>query len=180
MDEAKEDVEKTEPEIVDETNVEEEKVVEISELDKVKAEAENFKGKYYYLAAELDNTRKRFERERQNFVKFGNEKILKELISVTDNLDRTVDSIKTEGDEKIQSIVDGVKMIQKQFYDVLNANGLEQIDCLGKDFDPNFHEAMAQQPAEDKKDGEIIIEYQKGYLLNGRLLRASKVIVSKN
>ena len=71
-------------------------------------------------------------------------------------------------------------MVRKQFLDVLTSNGLERIESVGQKFDPNFHEALAQQPAEGKEDDEILMEYQRGYILNGRLLRAAKVIVCKN
>jgi molecular chaperone GrpE len=141
---------------------------------------EDFKAKYYYLAAEFDNTRKRFEREKENLLKFGNEKILTGLISVVDNFDLTVNALKNDNDEKVQNIVKGIDMIRNQFLDVLKQNGLTLVESVGKSFDPNFHEAVAQAPAEGRKDGEVITEYQKGYMLNGRLLRASKVVVANN
>ncbi len=150
------------------------------ELEKVKAEAEEFKKKYYYLAAEMENARRRFEREKENLLKYGNEKVLSGLIEVVDNLERTVSAICKDEDEKVKSIVVGIDMVTKQFLNVLNKNGLTQVEALGKAFDPNFHEAMAQQKAEGKNDLEVICEYQKGYVLNGRLLRASKVVVAKN
>ena len=69
--------------------------------------------------------------------------------------------------------------VRKQFLDVLSKNGLKDVEAIGKIFDPNFHEAIAKQPAEGKKEDEIVAEYQRGYTLNGRLLRPSKVIVAK-
>ncbi len=140
---------------------------------------EDFKAKFYYLAAELENSRKRFEREREKFVKYGNERILKALLDVVDNLGRTVESVKSDEDEKIKNIASGIGMVHEQFLKVLTDNGLEKVDSLGKIFDPNFHEAMAQQPAEGKEDDEIVQVYQDGYKLNGRLLRAAKVIIAK-
>ncbi len=113
-------------------------------------------------------------------LKYGNEKVLSGLIEVVDNLERTVSAICKDEDEKVKSIVVGIDMVTKQFLNVLNKNGLTQVEALGKAFDPNFHEAMAQQKAEGKNDLEVICEYQKGYVLNGRLLRASKVVVAKN
>ena len=80
----------------------------------------------------------------------------------------------------VQNIVKGIDMIRTQFLDVLSKNGLTQVESLGKVFDPNFHEAVAQAPAPGKEDQEIITEYQRGYILNGRLLRASKVVVANN
>lgn len=153
---------------------------ETVDIKEAKKAEEDFKAKYYYLAAEFDNTRKRFEREKENLLKFGNEKILTGLISVVDNFDLTVNALKNDNDDKVQNIVKGIEMIRTQFLDVLKHNGLTPVEALGKTFDPNFHEAVAQAPAEGKKDQEIITEYQKGYMLNGRLLRASKVVVANN
>ncbi|MBT3236063.1 MAG: nucleotide exchange factor GrpE [Bdellovibrionales bacterium] len=144
-----------------------------------KKEEVDYQQKYYYLAAEMENARKRFEREKEVLRKYGNEKILSGLVDVVDNLERTVGSLDGELDEKMSNIVAGVEMVQKQLLGVLNDNGLEQLHSLGEIFDPNFHEAMAQQEAEGKQDQEIIVEYQKGYVLNGRLLRPAKVVVAQ-
>ena len=141
---------------------------------------EDFKAKYYYLAAEFDNARKRFEREKENLLKYGNEKILSNLVGVIDNFDLTVAALGKDNDDKVQNIVKGIDMIRNQFLDVLKQSGLTQVDSLGKVFDPNFHEAVAQQPAPGKEDQEIITEFQRGFMLNGRLLRAAKVVVANN
>lgn len=141
---------------------------------------EDFKAKYYYLAAEMDNMKRRFDREKENLLKFGNEKLLNNLVGVVDNFDLTVTALKNDNDDKVQNIVKGIDMIRNQFLDVLKQNGLTQVESLGKVFDPNFHEAVAQAPAPGKENQEIITEYQRGYMLNGRLLRASKVVVANN
>lgn len=156
-----------------------EAVVEPKAQEAQKAE-DDFKAKFYYLAAEFENTKKRFEREKDNLLKFGSEKILSNLVSVVDNFDLTVSALKNDNDDKVQNIVKGIEMIRTQFLDVLKQNGLTQVEALGKIFDPNFHEAVAQAPAPGKEDQEIITEYQKGYVLNGRLLRAAKVVVANN
>lgn len=153
---------------------------ETSEKDQANKEQEDFKKKFYYLAAELENTRKRFEREKSNLLKFGNEKVLSQLIEVVDNLERTFTALEADESEKVKNIHDGIKMVYDQFVGVLDKNGLKQVKALGEQFDPNFHEAMAQQPAEGKEHQEVIMEYQRGYILNGRLLRAAKVIVANN
>jgi len=175
------------------SNVENEEVVPESEVkdvveEEVKAgetlkEGPDFKAKYYYLAAEVENMRKRFEREKENILKFGSEKILSSLISVVDNFDLTVNALKNDNDEKVQNIVKGIEMVRGQFLDVLKQNGLTPVESLGKEFDPNFHEAVAQAPAEGKKDQEIITEYQKGYVLNGYFyvpLRSWLLITANN
>ena len=153
--------------------------VEKKSTESLKAE-DDFKAKYFYLAAEFDNSRKRFDREKENLIKYGNEKVLSGLISVVDNFDLTVNALRSDNDDKVQNIVKGIDMIRNQFLDVLKQNGLTQVESLGKVFDPNFHEAVAQAPAAGKEDQEIITEYQRGYTLNGRLLRAAKVVVANN
>lgn len=160
-------------------NADSDNVVEM-ETPEVKKSEEDFKAKYYYLAAEFDNARKRFEREKENLIKFGNDKVLTSLITVVDNFDLTVNALKSDNDDKVQNIVKGIDMIRNQFLDVLKSNGLTQVESLGKVFDPNFHEAVAQSPAPGKEDQEVITEYQRGYTLNGRLLRAAKVVVANN
>ena len=154
--------------------------VEVLEAAKEEKEEEDFKAKFYYLAAEMENLRKRNERETQNLLKYGNEKILSSLLDVVDNLDRTLQAIVNDEDEKVKNIAVGINMVSTQMTDVLKNNGLEEVESVGKIFDPKFHEALAQQPAEGKKDDEIISEFQKGYILNGRLLRAAKVVIAKN
>jgi molecular chaperone GrpE len=131
------------------------------------------------MLAEMDNMRKRFERDKENSLKFGLENILRDLIEVVDNFERTTDMLRVDQDKKIQNIVFGIDMVRKQFLDTLSKSGLTQVASLGKDFDPNFHEAMGMETHETAKENEVIKEYQKGYVLNGRLVRAAKVILSK-
>lgn len=176
-----EEIEKEADHLKDEAKKLKEESKELNEeAEKVKEEVEDFKSKYYYLAAEMDNLRKRHDREKQNLVKFGNEKVLSGLLEVIDNLDRTLDAIGNDEDEKIKNVWTGIEMVRKQFLEVLKSNGLEQVETVGTKFDPNFHEAMAGQPAEGKENDEIITEFQKGYTLNGRLLRAAKVVIVNN
>jgi len=166
-------------EIIPESDVKDVIEEEVKNHETLK-EGNDFKAKYYYLAAEVENMRKRFEREKESLLKFGNEKVLSGLVGVIDNFDLTVNALKNDNDDKVQNIVKGIDMIRTQFLDVLRQNGLSEVESLGKIFDPNFHEAVAQAPAEGKQDQEIITEYQRGFTLNGRLLRASKVVVANN
>jgi molecular chaperone GrpE len=139
---------------------------------------EDFKAKYFYMLAEMDNMRKRFERDKENSLKFGLENILRDLIEVVDNFERTTDMLRADQDKKIQNIVVGIDMVRKQFLDTLSKSGLTQVASLGKVFDPNFHEAMGMEAHDTAKENEVIKEYQKGYTLNGRLVRAAKVILA--
>lgn len=145
-----------------------------------KKEEVDFKAKYFYIAAEMDNYRKRMEREKENLVKYGNERVLSDLLQVVDNFERTIDMLKPDQDPKMKNVVTGLDMVKKQFLDALSKHGLTPVDAIGKDFDPNFHEAVAQEYAEGKKPNEVIKEFQKGYTLNGRLVRASKVVVASD
>lgn len=144
-----------------------------------KKEEIDWKAKYYYLAAESENTRKREMKERENLIKFGNERLLQDLVEVVDNLERTIDMLKPDQDQKVKNIVFGVDMVKKQFADVLHKFGLKEVETVGKIFDPNFHEALTQIEDETKKSNEIVSCQQKGYVLNGRLTRAAKVVVAK-
>ena len=144
------------------------------------SEEEDYKQKFFYLAAEMENSKRRFDREKENLIKYGNEKVLSGLIEVVDNLDLTLSAIEKDEDEKVKNIFVGIDMVRNQFLETLKNNGLKKLDALGEIFDPNFHEAMAQQPAEGKRDQEIIQVFQEGYTLNGRLLRAAKVIIANN
>ncbi|RLA63226.1 MAG: nucleotide exchange factor GrpE [Epsilonproteobacteria bacterium] len=157
---------------------EEEKIEESPREEEVKEE-EDFKSKFFYLAAEMENMKRRHERERENLIKFGNERIISSLVSILDDLDRSLEHAQKE-DENFKDLILGLEMVRTNFLEVLLKNGVKSVESIGKEFDPNFHEAMAQQPAEGKKDGEIITEFQKGYILNGRLIRPAKVVVVKN
>ena len=141
---------------------------------------EDYKAKYFYIAAEMDNYRKRMEREKENLLKYGNEKVLSDLLQVVDNFERTIDMLKPDQDAKVKNIVVGLDMVKKQFIDSLSKHGLTPVDTIGKDFDPNFHEALAQEYVEGKRPNEIVKEFQKGYTLNGRLVRAAKVVVNSD
>jgi len=163
----------------EEINKEEVSASETQENEPKKEEVD-YKAKYFYIAAEMDNYRKRIEREKENLLKYGNEKVLSDLIQVVDNFERTIDMLKHDEDPKIKNIVVGMDMVTKQFLDTLSKHGLTQVPSVGKDFDPHLHEAMAQEYVEGAKPNQVVKEFQKGYSLNGRLLRASKVVVASD
>ena len=184
---------KAEAELKDNANSESEKVkaetkeTESSENSKDAKEEKkeekksevDYKQKYYYLAAEMDNLRKRSQREKENLAKFANEDLLKSMLDILDNFDRTVDALQSDEDEKVKNIVTGINMVRTQFLDTVAKFGLETVKTENEEFDPNFHEALSQQVVEGKKESEIVQVFQKGYILNGRLLRAAKVVVAK-
>ena len=133
---------------------------EESEQEEAKADAEtseeqkqpevDYKEKYYYLAAEMENLKKRLEREKSQVIKFGSENILRDLIQVLDTFELTKNALALDEDEKVKNIFLGLEMVSKQFVDALKNHGLEKIEALGKTFDPNFHEAIAKEKDEEK------------------------------
>lgn len=163
---------KNKPE-VDTNEVETELAAEAEQKDE-------YKEKYFYLAAEMQNLQKRYDREKQNLIKYGNENILRDLVEVVDNFERTIDAIRNDEDEKMKNLVVGIDMINKQFMNTLSKYGLTKVEAEGEIFDPNFHEALAQVKMDGKKELEIIQVHQHGYTLNERLIRSAKVVVAKN
>ena len=160
-------------------SVDEDLQVKKSVWDALEKERNDFKDKFFYLAAEKENLQKRFEREKESLIKYGNEKVLSGLLSVVDNLGLTLNAIANDEDEKVKNIFVGIEMVNQQFSEVLKNNGLEEIKSVGEAFDPNCHEALMQREEKGKDAGIILEEVQKGYRLNGRVVRAAKVIISK-
>lgn len=154
--------------------------VEASEDENVTELKDDFKDKYYYLAAEMQNMQRRFEKEKESLLKFGSEKILKDLLEVVDNFERTLGFIKNDEDQKIKNIVVGIEMITDQMLKTLEKHGLKQVEALNQAFDPNFHEAMSTEAKEGVEDETISQVHQNGYTLNERLLRPAKVTIVKN
>jgi molecular chaperone GrpE len=153
----------------------------IEELQKSLEEKEEgikiLQDKLLYFQAEFENYKKLKNKEKLEVLKFGNEVLIKELIPVLDNLERALEhASKTED---INSLNEGVKITLNEFMKVLERSGVTRIDAEGKKFDPNLHEAFYQEEKEDTEPGMVVSEYEKGYLLNGRLLRPSRVSVSK-
>jgi molecular chaperone GrpE len=129
--------------------------------------------------ADLENTRKRLEREKQEFVKFANEGLILDLLNVLDDLERTVDLAQT-AKEDLSAFVKGIEMILAHLYEMLKNHGVKPIEAEGKIFDPNFHEALMQVENKELSEHTIIEVLQKGYLIHGRILRTAKVKVSKH
>ena len=161
----------------------EEKVITLSESEylKLKEDAEKAKehwDKLLRLQADFENTRKRLEKEKQDFVKFANEGIIFELLNVLDDLERTVDLAQSKHQD-LSAFLKGVEMILAHLYEMLKEYGVKPIDAEGKIFDPHYHEALMQIENKDLPEHTIVEELQKGYLLNDRVIRTTKVKVSK-
>ena len=147
-----------------------------SEVAEIQAKYDTLNNQYIRLAADFDNFRKRQAQERENLLKYGAENTLKQLIEVLDNFDRGQKAI--ENVEDAQQIKDSFNLVLKQMNDTLTKIGLEVIETEGKEFDPNFHEAVMQTPTSEYEEGTIINELQKGYKIGGKILRAALVNVA--
>ena len=146
------------------------------ELARKEKESTDNYDKYLRAVADLDNYKKRAIREKADIIKYGNEDVIKDILPFVDSLDRALDHADSSG---VQAFKEGIKLIQEQLLSCLKKHGVEKIDSVGLDFDPNFHEAMMQVESEEHAENKIVNEVQKGYLLNGRLLRPSKVCICK-
>jgi len=129
------------------------------------------------LAAEYDNYRKRTAREFEYLCQNANENLISKLLDTLDNFERALDSAKNSGD--YESFRKGVELIYTHLKELLEKEGLKPIEAVCKPFDPNYHEAVTQCESEEHEEGIVADEMCKGYMLNEKLLRPSKVVVSK-
>jgi len=147
--------------------------------DKLKSTEE----KLLRTLAEMENQRRRFEKERDEAFEFGGFNFARESLAIIDNIDRAVVSFKN--DEKLKEnkdldkIIDGIEIVKKDLISIFKKNGIESIDCINKKFDPNFHQAMLEIENDGKDAGTVVQEIQKGYMMKKRLLRPSLVGVTK-
>jgi len=132
------------------------------------------------LSAEVENYKKRMNRQMDEFRKYANEALLKDLLSVVDNLERALTtSGKDIGEIAPASFIEGVEMTLAEILKILSKYHVTPLDALGKPFDPVFHEAVIQEESDAEPENTVIKEFQKGYLIHDRLLRPSMVVVSK-
>jgi molecular chaperone GrpE len=161
----------------------EEKIITLKEaeyqaLKEAADKAKDYQDKLLRLQAEFENTRKRLEREKQEFAKFANEGILVELLAILDDLERAVDLAETKHQD-LPAFLKGVEMILAHLYEMLKVYGIKPIEAKGKLFDPHLHEALIQVEDNTQPENTVVEELQKGYLLNDRVIRTAKVKVSK-
>jgi molecular chaperone GrpE len=159
----------------EETQKEEKELIE--ELESTKKQLGEEKDRFLRLNAEFDNFRKRTLKEREELIKYANEKLILEMIDVCESLERGLENAKKTDDR--DKLIEGMELIYKQFKSVLEKNGLVPIKAQGEKFDPYKHEAMMQTLTDEYDDGTILEELARGYMLNNRVIRYSKVRVSK-
>ncbi len=147
--------------------------------DKLKSTEE----KLLRTLAEMENQRRRFEKEREEAFEFGGFNFARESLSLIDNIDRAIQSFKN--DEKLKKnadldkIIAGIEIVKKDLISIFKKNGIESINCINEKFDPNFHQAMLEIENSNKEPGTVVQEIQKGYMMKDRLLRPSLVGVAK-
>jgi molecular chaperone GrpE len=127
--------------------------------------------------AEFDNYRKRIERERQQVTEAAAADLIGELLPLVDDLERALRS--DAGDQSVDAYRRGVELIHKQLLELLRKRGVRPIDTVGADFDPHYHQAVAHEHVEGRRDGEVTDEFRRGYMLGDRLLRPAMVKVAK-
>ena len=127
------------------------------------------------LAADFENYKKRAARERQEYVAFANERLLKELLPILDDLERALDAAEQHEEAQLE---DGVRLVYRSLASLLERHGVQQIPTDGK-FDPHVHEALLAQPGEDVESGHVLQVLQKGYRLGDRVVRPARVIVAE-
>ncbi len=159
-----------------ETVAEEQGTENLEQNNQLQEKYDELNNQYLRLAADFDNYRKRQAQERETLVKYGAEESLKKLIEVLDNFDRAKQAIQKIDD--IQQVKSSFDLLYNQLFDNLPKLGLEVIDAQGKEFDPNFHEAVMQTPTNEHPENHVIMELQKGYKLGDKVLRPSLVNVA--
>ena len=165
-----------------ETQKKEKKTTPIKE-ESIEEKLKTTQEKLLRTMAEMENQRRRFEKEKQEAFEFGGFNFAAESLSLIDNIDRAIISFNNDESLKnskdLNKIIDGIEIVKKDLVSIFKKNGVEQIECINKKFDPNFHQAMLEVENNTKEPGTVVQEIQKGYMMKDRLLRPSLVGVAK-
>jgi len=149
----------------------------LEKINELQAASEKNHDLYLRSEAEIENIKKRNRKDKEEWVKYANETLIKEILPVMDNLEMAISHFQEEN--SIQALKEGVELTLKGLRDVLGKSGLEEVKAEGEPFDPNYHHAVSEQADENVESGIILQELQKGYILKKRLIRPAMVIVSK-
>ena len=149
--------------------------------DRSKEEIRGLKEEKIRVLAEMENLRKRFDREKIDSIKYGSVNFARDILSPIDNLERALSAINKEDDhpQSIKNLIEGLLMVKKEILNALEKNGITKIDSVNKKFDPNLHQAMMEIEDDNLDEGVVIQEIQTGYMMHDRLLRPAMVGVSK-
>ena len=160
-----------------------EKKEDIKKEESLEDKLKTVEEKLLRTMAEMENQRRRFEKERQEAFEFGGFNFARESLSLLDNIDRATASFKNDENLKnnkdLDKIIEGIEVVKKDLISIFKKNGIELIECMNKKFDPNFHQAMLELEDNTKESGTVVQEIQKGYMMKDRLLRPSLVGVTK-
>ena len=153
----------------------------VDEEEKLQEEIRSLKEDKIRVLAEMENLRKRFDREKIDSIKYGSVNFARDILSPGDNLERALSAINQEEDhpQSIKNLIEGLKMVQKELSNALEKNGISKIISMNEKFDPNLHQAMMEVERDDIDEGIIVQEIQTGYMMHDRLLRPAMVGVSK-
>ena len=164
-----------------EPQVEEDSTEEENEEERLQEEVRTLKEDKIRVLAEMENLRKRFDREKIDSIKYGSVNFARDILSPGDNLERALSAINQEEDhpQSIKNLIEGLKMVQKEFSSALEKNGISKINSMNEKFDPNLHQAMMEVERDDLDEGIVVQEIQTGYMMHDRLLRPAMVGVSK-
>ncbi len=146
-----------------------------SELEKLQLEVKDLRDEMLRMRADTENLRKRLQREKQDSVQFANERLIRELIEIFENLERAL----AAPDTNIDSLKEGVQMTSNQILALFKKEKVEPIQAVGEPFDPSVHEVLNQVESPDHDENTVIEEYAKGYRMNGRVLLPARVVTSK-
>lgn len=150
-----------------------------TDLEKARREAAETHERMLRVAADADNIRKRALKERDDAIRFGQEGLLRDLLPVADNLERTLIHVPPKGDDPaLDALRQGVEMVLRQFLSILESHNVRPVESLGKAFDPKLHEALSREETDQAEPGTVLNEMHKGYLLADRLLRPALVTVA--
>ena len=147
----------------------------LSELEQAQQEAKDARDAMLRMRAETDNLRKRLQKEKLDSVQFANERLIKQLIPIFENLDRALKA----PDTNVESLKEGVQLTSDQVLALFKKENVEPIKAVGEAFDPSVHEVLSQMESADHDENTVIEEYSKGYRMNGRVLLPSRVVTSK-
>ena len=181
----KKEQERTSSENKSKTEKEEQKKT-VTELKKEESPEEKLKtvqDKLLRTMAEMENQRRRFEKEKKEAFEFGGFNFAAESLLLLDNIDRAIVSFKNDeslkNNKDLNKIIDGIEIVKKDLVSIFKKNGIETIECINKKFDPNFHQAMLELEDNTKETGTVVQEIRKGYMMKDRLLRPSLVGITK-
>ncbi len=147
------------------------------ELEKQQAEARKYQDQYLRALAEVENIKKRTQRDREEYIKYGNVSLIKKILPVLDDLERAVDA--AQASSEAEGLRKGVEMTAKSLLEILKNEGLEVIESQGKPFDPQYHQPLTVEPSDDFPENTVLEELQKGYVLHDRVIRPALVKVSQ-